>query len=109
MYPSQCVLIPILAEFHPPCYSTILFRIVIRSRWREILHFNQYSKVCNGAILTEYVLDQPLSINFLLKQTWLRFGVAALTSLAILSIISLRSIRTKAYEFFFYAHFVLVL
>ncbi|KAF9223031.1 iron reductase [Gyrodon lividus] len=44
-----------------------------------------------------------------LQEGWLRFGIAAVVALGILCIVSLRPIRTEAYEFFFYTHFVAVL
>ncbi|KAH0828785.1 putative ferric reductase [Lanmaoa asiatica] len=47
-------------------------------------------------------------IYILLGQTWLRFGITAMVSLTILSIVSLRGIRTRAYELFFYTHFFAV-
>ncbi|KAG8221425.1 hypothetical protein J3R82DRAFT_1613 [Butyriboletus roseoflavus] len=48
------------------------------------------------------------SIHTALEKTWFRLGIAAMVSLAILSIVSLRPIRTRAYELFFYAHFISV-
>lgn len=40
---------------------------------------------------------------------WLVCGIVATIAFSILIIISLPPIRTAAYEFFFYAHFILVL
>jgi len=45
----------------------------------------------------------------LLEKPPIRLGITAVVSLTILLIISLRGIRTKAYEVFFYTHFVAVL
>lgn len=55
------------------------------------------------------VLDQFLRIGTMLETTFLRLGITAMTALAILFIVSLRGIRTRAYELFFYTHFVAVL
>ncbi|KAJ3737340.1 ferric reductase NAD binding domain-containing protein [Lentinula guzmanii] len=44
-----------------------------------------------------------------LKEAWLRCGILAAASLTSLCIISLRPVRARAYEFFFYTHLVLVL
>ncbi|KIJ04502.1 hypothetical protein PAXINDRAFT_22206 [Paxillus involutus ATCC 200175] len=44
-----------------------------------------------------------------LQEAWLRLGMTAVTALGILCIVSLRVIRTQAYEVFFYTHFVAVL
>ncbi|KAF9219039.1 hypothetical protein BS17DRAFT_469519 [Gyrodon lividus] len=44
-----------------------------------------------------------------LKESWLQCGMTALVALTILCVVSVRPIRAAAYEFFFYAHFVLVL
>ena len=55
------------------------------------------------------VLDQFLRISTMLETTFLRLGITAMTALAILFIVSLRGIRTRAYELFFYTHFVAVL
>ncbi|KIJ06187.1 hypothetical protein PAXINDRAFT_92374 [Paxillus involutus ATCC 200175] len=44
-----------------------------------------------------------------LQEAWLRLGITALSALGILCIVSLRVIRTQAYEGFFYTHFVTVL
>ncbi|KAJ3815726.1 ferric reductase NAD binding domain-containing protein [Lentinula lateritia] len=44
-----------------------------------------------------------------LDQTWLRCGILAASSLTSLCIISVRPVRSRAYEFFFYTHLVLVL
>lgn len=55
------------------------------------------------------ILDQFLRIGTMLETTFLRLGITAMTALAILFIVSLRGIRTRAYELFFYTHFVAVL
>lgn len=47
--------------------------------------------------------------NVLLETSFLRLGMTAVVSLAILMIVSLRVIRTRVYEVFFYTHFVAVL
>ncbi|KIK79791.1 hypothetical protein PAXRUDRAFT_121749, partial [Paxillus rubicundulus Ve08.2h10] len=44
-----------------------------------------------------------------LQEAWLRLGVTALVALGILCVVSLRVIRTEAYELFFYTHFLAVL
>ncbi|KIK57839.1 hypothetical protein GYMLUDRAFT_46056 [Collybiopsis luxurians FD-317 M1] len=44
-----------------------------------------------------------------LDQTWLRCGLLAASSFSSLCIISIRPVRARAYEFFFYAHVILVL
>ncbi|KIJ60858.1 hypothetical protein HYDPIDRAFT_97841 [Hydnomerulius pinastri MD-312] len=44
-----------------------------------------------------------------LKEPWLRCGITAIVALTILCVVSLRPIRAGAYEFFFYAHFAMVL
>ncbi|KAJ3896621.1 ferric reductase NAD binding domain-containing protein [Lentinula edodes] len=44
-----------------------------------------------------------------LNQTWLRCGILAASSLTSLCIISVRPVRSRAYEIFFYTHLVLVL
>jgi len=40
---------------------------------------------------------------------WVRLGLTALSALAILFIVSLRFIRSRVYEVFFYVHFIMVL
>ena len=45
----------------------------------------------------------------LLEETWVVCGIIALVALTILCIVSLRPIRTQAYELFFYVHFLMVL
>jgi ferric-chelate reductase len=40
---------------------------------------------------------------------WLRWGFVAVIALTILVALSVRPVRNKKYELFFYAHFVLVL
>ncbi|KAG2072161.1 hypothetical protein BDR04DRAFT_1153676 [Suillus decipiens] len=42
----------------------------------------------------------------LLSEDWLRAGIVALVAFSILIIVSLRPVRTGAYEVFFYIHFV---
>ncbi|KAJ4488390.1 ferric reductase NAD binding domain-containing protein [Lentinula aciculospora] len=44
-----------------------------------------------------------------LDKTWLRCGILAVSSLTSLCIISVKPVRARAYEFFFYTHLVLVL
>jgi uncharacterized protein YjfI (DUF2170 family) len=60
------------------------------------------------------ILDRISRVNSfntftLLKQPFVRLGITAMVSLAILLIVSLRVIRTRTYEAFFYTHFVAVL
>ncbi|KAF9238235.1 ferric reductase NAD binding domain-containing protein [Melanogaster broomeanus] len=43
-----------------------------------------------------------------LEEAWLRIGISALVALSVLCIASLRPVRTVAYEFFFYVHFLAV-
>lgn len=54
-------------------------------------------------------LSRVNSFNALLKQPFVRLGITAVASLAILLIVSLRGIRTRSYEAFFYTHLVAVL
>jgi hypothetical protein len=44
-----------------------------------------------------------------LDEAWLRLGITAMVAFSILVIVSLRPIRTEAYEVFFYTHFFAVL
>ncbi|KAJ3974707.1 ferric reductase NAD binding domain-containing protein [Lentinula raphanica] len=44
-----------------------------------------------------------------LKESWLPCGILAASSLTSLCLISLRPVRARAYEFFFYTHLILVL
>ncbi|KAF9238223.1 hypothetical protein BU15DRAFT_88459 [Melanogaster broomeanus] len=43
------------------------------------------------------------------RPTWLRMGITAMVALGILCAVSLRPIRTAAYECFYYVHFLMVL
>ncbi|KAG9309648.1 putative ferric reductase [Chiua virens] len=47
--------------------------------------------------------------QYIVKETWLRLGLTAVSALAILLVVSMRPIRTRVYEVFFYSHFILVL
>lgn len=49
------------------------------------------------------------SIRSILNEAWLRAGITAMVAFSILIIVSLRPIRTEAYEVFFYTHFFGVL
>lgn len=44
-----------------------------------------------------------------LGDAWLRVGLVAAVGFTILCLVSLRPVRAKRYEFFFYTHFLLVL
>ena len=54
-------------------------------------------------------LSRVDTLNILLKKPFVRLGLTAVVSLTILLIVSLRGIRTRAYEVFFYTHFIAVL
>ncbi|KAH7924967.1 hypothetical protein BV22DRAFT_1065836 [Leucogyrophana mollusca] len=56
---------------------------------------------------SEVIYSAP--IQPLLLTAWVRCGVTALVALTLLCVVSVRPIRAGAYEFFFYAHFFMVL
>ncbi|KAG1725634.1 ferric reductase NAD binding domain-containing protein [Suillus paluster] len=63
-------------------------------------------------LLVIHVAGQIAAFPFFqsaLNEAWLRLGMTAMTAFSILIIVSLRPIRTGAYEVFFYTHFFGVL
>ncbi|KIK92932.1 hypothetical protein PAXRUDRAFT_146211, partial [Paxillus rubicundulus Ve08.2h10] len=69
------------------------------------------ARSCFGLLLIHAGSEVHRNNHFqvFLQETWLRLGVTALVALGILCVVSLRVIRTEAYELFFYTHFLAVL
>ncbi|KAG0697523.1 ferric reductase NAD binding domain-containing protein [Suillus ampliporus] len=83
-----------IRKFSPLNYvHRMMSRVVFILLW-----FHASSQVVQNAPFQPY-----------LEKSWLRCGITAIVALTILCVISLRPIRARAYELFFYVHFVMVL
>ncbi|KAH7911651.1 ferric reductase NAD binding domain-containing protein [Hygrophoropsis aurantiaca] len=56
---------------------------------------------------SEVIYSAP--IGPMLVEAWVRCGIVAIVALTLLCVVSIRPVRAGAYEFFFYAHFFMVL